>query len=143
MAGLSDEHRGEGAVRPLGGTRVLIVDDYLDTARVCARMLQLAGFEVATAPDGFAALKVASEFQPSIMLLDIELPDIDGFEVARRLRADANFKALTLIAFTAFGSDEYRSRAKVVGFDHYIVKPVPFAELLSVLVDGRPGASPT
>ncbi len=140
MPGLTDQHRSEGADAPREGTRVLVVEDYLDTTRVCAKMLELAGFQVATASDGFAALKVASEFQPSIMLLDIGLPDIDGFEVARRLRADANFKALTLIAFTAFGSDDYRSRAKDVGFDYYIVKPVLFQELLALLVDGRPDA---
>jgi DNA-binding response OmpR family regulator len=116
---------------------VLVVDDYLDTARVCARMLQLAGFEVATAPDGFEAIRIAAEFRPNIMLLDIGLPDIDGFEVARRLRADSKFDAMTLIAFTAYPSEEFRSRAETLGFDYYLVKPVPFAELLSVLVDGR------
>jgi DNA-binding response OmpR family regulator len=141
MPVLTDRHRSEGADDPRGGTRVLIVDDFLDTTRVCAKMLQLAGFEVAIAPDGFEALRVASEFQPSIMLLDIGLPDIDGFEVARRLRADAKFKAMVLIAFTAYASEESRSRAHAVGFDHYVVKPIPFAELLSLLVDGRPGAA--
>jgi CheY-like chemotaxis protein len=141
MPGLSDQHQSEGAGGSPGSTRVLVVDDYLDTARVCAKMLQSAGFEVATAPDGFEALRVASEFEPSIMLLDIGLPDIDGFEVARRLRADAKFKAMVLIAFTAYACEESRSRAIAVGFDYYLVKPVPFAELLSMLVDGRPDAA--
>ena len=127
-----------GAGDPPDRTRVLVVDDYPDTAHVCARMLQSAGFEVATAPDGFEALRLACDFQPSIMLLDIGLPDIDGFEVARRLRADSKFKAMTIIAFTAYPSEEFRSRAESVGFDYYLVKPVPVAELLSLLVDGRP-----
>jgi CheY-like chemotaxis protein len=68
------------------------------------------------------------------MLLDIGLPDIDGFEVARRLRADAKLKAITLIAFTAYVSEESRSRAKAAGFDHYLPKPIPFAALLSALL---------
>ncbi len=79
MPPLSERRPGDGADIPLEATRVLIVDDYLDTARVCAKMLQSAGFEVATASDGFEALKIASEFEPGIMLLDIGLPDIDGF----------------------------------------------------------------
>jgi CheY-like chemotaxis protein len=68
-------------------------------------------------------------------LLDIGLPDIDGFEVARRLRADAKFKAMTLIAFTAFASEKARSRANEGDFDHFLVKPMPFADLLTVPVD--------
>ena len=116
---------------------MLVVDDYLDTARVCAKMLRSAGFVVETAADGFEALKISSEFEPNVMLLDIGLPDIDGFEVARRLRADTKFKSTVLIAFSAFGSEELRSRAMETGFDHFVVKPVSFAELLAVLVHGR------
>ena len=99
------------------------------------KFLQLSGFEVAIALCGFEALKIASEFQPSITLLDIGLPDIDGFELARRLRADAKFKTMTLIAFTAFASDRTRSRASEGDFDHFLVKPMPFADLLTVLVE--------
>ena len=116
---------------------MLVVDDYLDTARVCARMLRSAGFEVATAADGFEALKITSEFEPGVVLLDIGLPDIDGFEVARRLRSDAKFESMILVAFSAYGSEEIRSRAKEIGFDYFLVKPVSFPELLSVLVEGR------
>ncbi len=121
---------------------MLVVDDYLDTARVCAKMLRSAGFEVAIAADGFEALKISSEFEPSVVLLDIGLPDIDGFEVARRLRADAKFESVILVAFSAYGSEESRSRAKESGFDHFVVKPVSFAELLSVLVEGRRAGMP-
>ena len=137
MAGLSDPKSGEGADGPRLGTRVLVVDDYLDTARVCAKMLRSAGFEVATASDGFEALKISSEFEPSVVLLDIGLPNIDGFEVARRLRADAKFESVILVAFSAYGSQESRSRAKETGFDHFLVKPVSFNQLLSVLAEGR------
>jgi DNA-binding response OmpR family regulator len=104
---------------------------------LAAKMLRSAGFEVAIAADGFEALKISSEFEPSVVLLDIGLPDIDGFEVARRLRADAKFESVILVAFSAYGSEESRARAKESGFDHFVVKPVSFAELLSVLVEGR------
>jgi DNA-binding response OmpR family regulator len=116
------------------GTRVLVVDDWSDTAHVCAKMLRLSGFDVAVALGGFEALRLASEFHPRITLLDIGLPDIDGFEVARRIRADAKSKTMTLIAFTAFASEKTRSRASEGDFDHFLVKPMPFAELLALLV---------
>ena len=140
MPGLTDQHRSEGADDPRGERGCSSSMIFSTPLASAPRRLQLAGFEVAIAPDGFEALRVASEFQPSIMLLDIGLPDIDGFEVARRLRADAKFKAMVLIAFTAYASEESRSRAHAAGFDHYVVKPIPFAELLSLLVAGRPGA---
>jgi DNA-binding response OmpR family regulator len=139
MPGLSDEHGSEGFDGTIERARVLVVDDCTDIAFYCAKMLQSAGFEVAIAHDGCEALRIAFEFQPTVTVLDIGLPDIDGFEVGRRLRADAKFKSMTLIAFTAYASEEARSHARSVGFDYYLVKPVPFAELLSVLVDGRPG----
>jgi two-component system, chemotaxis family, CheB/CheR fusion protein len=117
------------------GSRVLVVDDCSDTAHVCAKLLRLSGFEVAVALGGFEALRLASEFHPRVILLDFGLPDIDGFEVARRLRADAKFKEMTLIAFTAFASDKARARANEGDFDHFLVKPMPFADLLKLLVE--------
>ena len=83
MLGRSDEDNSERLDETPRGTRVLVVDDCCDTARICAKILQLAGFEVATALDGFEALRLAFEFHPRITLLDIGLPDIDGFEVVR------------------------------------------------------------
>jgi CheY-like chemotaxis protein len=113
---------------------VLVVDDHPDIVLTLARMLQSSGFEVRTSRDGFEALKVASEFQPTTVLLDIGLPDIDGFEVARRLRADATCKAMTIIAVTGYGDDDSRQRAKASGFDHFFVKPVLFMDLLLLLL---------
>ena len=140
MLARSDDHKSESTHDKPKGTRVLVVDDCSDTAHVCARLLRLSGFDVAVALSGFEALKIATEFQPRITLLDIGLPDIDGFEVARRLRADAKFKTMTLIAFTAFASEETRSRADDGDFDHFLVKPLPFADLLALLgeVTGAP-----
>jgi DNA-binding response OmpR family regulator len=135
MLGESYEQESEISDGKPTGTRVLVVDDCSDTAHVCARLLRLSGFNAAVALGGFEALKIASEFQPRIALLDIGLPDIDGIEVARRLRADARFKTMILIAFTAFASEETRLLANQGDFDHFLVKPMPFADLLALLVD--------
>jgi CheY-like chemotaxis protein len=102
--------------------RVLVVDDHLDIALGCAKLLQSADFEVKTATDGFEDLGIASEFQPNVILLNIGLPGLDGFEVAGRLRDDAILKAITLIAVTAYGSKEARQQAEASGFDHYLIQ---------------------
>jgi DNA-binding response OmpR family regulator len=135
MLGQSDQQESEISDGKPSGTRVLVVDDCSDTAHVCARLLRLSGFDVAIALSGFEALRLATEFQPRIILLDIGLPDIDGFEVARRLRAAAKFKTMTLIAFTAFASETTRARANEGDFDHFLVKPMPFADLLTLLAE--------
>ena len=113
--------------------RVLVVDDSTDIARTCAILLQHAGFDVRTANSGHDALKVAVEFQPRTALLDIGLPDLDGYEVARRIRGDLTLQATTLIAITAYGNEESRRRAQAAGFDHYLVKPVHLHDLLLLI----------
>jgi CheY-like chemotaxis protein len=113
--------------------RVLVVDDQPDIVRTCAYLLRDAGFEVQTATSGYEALKQVREFHPQVVLLDIALPDIDGCEVARRLRSDTTLQPTTLIAITAYGSDDDRRFAKAAGFDCLVVKPVPFDTLLSVV----------
>ncbi len=115
--------------------RVLVVDDCIDIVRTCAILLQHAGFEVRTATSGRDALKVTVEFQPRIALLDVGLPDLDGYEVARRIRADLTPDQMTLIAITAYGNAENRRRAVAAGFDHYLVKPVQLPDLLLLLTD--------
>jgi DNA-binding response OmpR family regulator len=74
-----------------------------------------------------------SAFQPTVVLLDIGLPGIDGFEVARHIRADATLEAITIIAVTSDGSEEARKQADVTGFDQYLVKPLLFADLVALL----------
>ena len=113
--------------------RVLVVDDSPDIVHTCAVLLKYAGFEVQTASSGRGALKLAAEFLPHIALLDVGLPDIDGYEVARRLRADSSLPVITLIAITAYGTEDDRRRAKAAGFDHYLVKPVHFNNLLTLI----------
>jgi CheY-like chemotaxis protein len=118
---------------PFERLRVLVADDNLAIVRTTALLLQYAGFEVRTASNGHDALKVAREFHPQIALLDVGLPGIDGYEVVRRLRADLTLQMMTLIAITAYGTEEDRHRAKAAGFDHHLVKPVHFYNLLSVM----------
>ncbi len=78
-------------------------------------------------------LSSALEFHPRVALLDIGLPDVDGYEIARRLRADVSLPMMALIAITAYGGDEHLRLAKAVGFDHFLVKPVLFDNLLFLL----------
>jgi CheY-like chemotaxis protein len=133
----TDQHPGASADCAPEKVPVLVVDDNREFAESCARLLQLAGFEVGIAYDGDSALKVAVESRPSIVLLDIGLPDIDGYEVARRLRSEISLPRFTLIAVTAYSHDEARRQAKASGFDHFIVKPMTFADLGPLLVPAR------
>lgn len=113
--------------------RILVVDDNLDIVRTSALLLHYAGFEVRTAINGHDGLKIAVEFHPQIALLDVGLPDLDGYEVARRLRAHRTLQMMTLIAITAYGAEEDRRRSKAAGFDHHLVKPVYFYNLLPLI----------
>jgi CheY-like chemotaxis protein len=119
--------------------RLLIVDDNVDTANGLALHLRETGKHVVllahTGSDGLAAAK---EFAPELVLLDIGLPDIDGYEVARRLRADQRFDEVPLIALTGFCGQSDRVRAESAGFDAYLVKPVPYEMLAEVLAAKAP-----
>jgi len=102
---------------------VLVVDDNADAASTLASVLRYAGFNVRTANDGLSALRIASEFHPDAALLDIGLPVMDGYELARRLRVE--YKAdIRLVAITGYGRDGDRLLAKAAGFDAHLVKPV-------------------
>jgi CheY-like chemotaxis protein len=123
--------------------RLLIVDDNVDTSTGLAAHLRETGtHEVRLAHTGQLGLTAAEEFAPDLVLLDIGLPDIDGYEVARRLRADERFKQVPLIALTGFCGDADRVRARLAGFDQYLVKPVPYAMLNEVLASFAPSLAP-
>jgi CheY-like chemotaxis protein len=113
--------------------RILVVDDNVDGLETLATLLELSGHEVRTASDGPAALTAAAEFRPEVVLLDIGLPGMDGYEVARRLRANPLFNGARLIALTGWGQDSDRDRSHDAGFDLHLVKPVDPAELQRVL----------
>jgi signal transduction histidine kinase len=129
------------ALAALPPLRLLIVDDNVDTASGLAMYLRESGkHTVALAHTGNDGLATAREFQPELVLLDIGLPDIDGYEVARRLRADPRFHEVPLIALTGFCGQADRVRAKRAGFDDYLVKPVPYDLLAEVLAAQVPAA---
>jgi PAS domain S-box-containing protein len=113
------------------GRRILVVDDNQDSAESLALLLEIHGHEVRTAFAGLDALETASTFRPDVVLLDIGLPGMDGYEVARRLRAD-DHRGL-LVALTGYGRDDDRQRSLEAGFDHHLVKPVDLDELARVL----------
>jgi CheY-like chemotaxis protein len=109
---------------------VLVVDDDRDTRDSFALLLPLWGHVEKTAPDGATALAAAADFQPHVILLDIGLPGLDGWEVARRLRG---LTRAALVAVTGFGRDVDRERARQDGWDHFLLKPVEPAELRRLL----------
>lgn len=122
------EGTGEPAAPP-PALRILVVDDNQDSAESLARLLTLKKHDVRTAYDGPGALHEAAAFRPGVLLLDIGLPGMNGYEVARRLREQDQFQDLVLIAVTGWGQDEDRRRAHEAGFRHHLVKPVAPAEL--------------
>ncbi|MDY0962947.1 hybrid sensor histidine kinase/response regulator [Massilia sp. CFBP9026] len=113
--------------------RVLVVDDNFDTAETMALALELFGCETRMAHTAAAALEVAAEFAPDVALLDIGLPDYNGYELARRLRALPRGLDTTLIAATGWGQDKDRTLALDAGFDHHLTKPIDFEQLRLLL----------
>jgi PAS domain S-box-containing protein len=128
---------------PSGGPmRVLVVDDNVDSAESMAVLLRLYGHEVRLAHDGEAALEEARSFKPDVIFLDLSLPKMDGYEVARRLRQEPATSGMTLVAMTGYGHEEERRRTQEAGFYSHLVKPVDFdllRELLSSLSPNQTG----
>ena len=118
---------------PTVSRRILIVDDNRDGAESLARVLELFGHTVSIASDGDAALSAAAEFTPDLILLDIGLPKLNGFEVARKIRKEAWGQSIVLIALTGWGHPEHRRESAAAGFDAHLLKPVRVADLLRAL----------
>jgi DNA-binding response OmpR family regulator len=112
--------------------RILVVDDNVDAAESMALLLSLSGHETKIAHDGYAAVDAAGAFKPEVVMLDIGLPGLDGFEVARRLREQ--FNGIRLIALSGYGQNEYRDKAAAAGFDQYLTKPVDAEALHAAVV---------
>jgi CheY-like chemotaxis protein len=113
--------------------RVLVVDDNQDVANSFAVVLSSLGHEVQTVYDGQAALEAVNRFAPEVVFLDIGLPGMDGYTVARRLRK-THQNSLMLVALTGYGQEKDIQRAKAAGFDHHILKPVT-QDVLETLLD--------
>jgi signal transduction histidine kinase/DNA-binding response OmpR family regulator len=123
------------AARPVqaASRKVLVVDDLAASADTLKVLLELEGFVVRIANDGATALTVAQEFSPDVLILDIGLPGMDGFEVARQLRSRPESKNAVMIALTGYGEAESRLRSQQAGFDHHVVKPADIDFLLSIV----------
>jgi signal transduction histidine kinase/CheY-like chemotaxis protein len=113
--------------------RILVVDDVHESAQTLARMLQTIGQEVSTAHDGSSALAHVREHRPEVVFLDIAMPGMNGYEVARRIRASHDAEAPVLIALTGYGQDDDRRRAQEAGFDFHLTKPASIEQLTSLL----------
>ncbi len=113
--------------------RILVVDDNVDAADSTAAVLQLLGYEVVVAYEGKSALKIAQKYQPKVILLDLGMPGMDGYEVAKRLQQMPGQEGLVLIALTGWGQEADRQRTRVAGFNAHLVKPVSLEALAKIL----------
>jgi signal transduction histidine kinase/CheY-like chemotaxis protein len=122
---------------PALARRILVVDDNIDGAESLGMLLQACGHETHVVHDGLAALEAAERLRPDVILLDIGLPKVNGFEACRRIRERPWGKDMVLIALTGWGHEIDRRRSQESGFDHHIVKPVEHAALVKLLVPGQ------
>jgi CheY-like chemotaxis protein len=116
---------------------VLVVDDNHDSAESLEILLQLSGHHVRIAHDGLEAVTAAASFLPDVVVLDIGLPKLNGYEAARRIRALPSGTHLKLVALTGWGQDSDRQRSAASGFDFHLVKPVDHEVLLKLIADVR------
>jgi CheY-like chemotaxis protein len=117
--------------------RVLIVDDNEDAANSLAMILKLGGHDTASAYTAVDALQRAADFRPDVVLLDIGLPEMDGYEVAQKMRELPGLRDIRLVAVTGYGRSDDRLRARDAGFDDHLTKPVEFAVLERTLAGIR------
>ncbi|WP_165250990.1 hybrid sensor histidine kinase/response regulator [Paludisphaera soli] len=139
--GLGEDAPAPGATaeRPRGGPlRILVVDDNMDSATGLAKLLRLLGHRVETAYTGPESLAAAREHSPEVVLLDIGLPGMDGYEVAASLRREGPCKDALIVAVSGYGRDEDRRRSREAGFDRHLIKPVDRDALAALLAEGRP-----
>jgi CheY-like chemotaxis protein len=130
-------------IEPLPTQTILLVDDNPDAIETLASLLATLGATVATASSGREALAMLDRVRPDTVLLDIGMPEMDGHEVARRIRANPQHAGLVLIALTGWGQDQDFALSSAAGFDHHLVKPPDINRLRTILMrapaDGRPG----
>jgi two-component system, OmpR family, response regulator len=120
---------------PAQTRRVLLVDDSIDAAEAMSMLLETLGHQVRTMYDGPSALAMCDEFAPEVVILDIGLPGMNGFEVAKAMRLRPATQTALLIALTGYGDESDRKKARDAGFDHHLVKPVSFTAIEAVIAD--------
>jgi PAS domain S-box-containing protein len=128
-----DETRHPDAAPPRPGLTILVVDDNVDSAVSLSMLLSLSGHQVRTAHDGYEGVHTAEEFRPNVVLLDIGLPGMNGYDTARRIREQPWGSDMLLIAITGWGQEADRHLSRDAGFDHHLVKPVSPVTLMQVL----------
>jgi len=126
-----------------GTQRILVVDDNEDSAKSLSVILEVMGNEVRTAYNGSQALEIAEDFRPALVFLDIGMPNLNGYDTARRLRERPWTKDVVLIALTGWGQEEDKRRAQEAGFNFHVVKPVDFANLRNILEGFSPAQPPS
>lgn len=136
-----DQSSPDTVAQPAGQMRVLVVDDNHDVALTLAALVRYNGHEVRTAHDGPAAIEAAASYRPQLVLIDIGLPGMDGYEVARTLRGQFGLNDAVLAALTGYGQEEDRRRSEEAGFDRHIVKPIRTETLLDLLAFASQRAS--
>jgi signal transduction histidine kinase/CheY-like chemotaxis protein len=124
---------GSAPVRPAAQRRILIVEDHRDAGEMLAMLLQMRSHKVRLVSDGYTALAVAPKYRPDVMLIDIGLPGMSGYDLADRIRGDRALAHVLLIAVTGYGSPNERNQALSAGFDHHLVKPVDEDALAALL----------
>lgn len=117
----------------LAASRVLVVDDNRDAADSMGMLLEALGAQVKVVHDGYSALSLLENFRPTVVLLDIGMPTVDGYEVARRIREQPEFQTLKLVALTGWGQAEDRRRTRDAGFDYHLIKPTEINELTALM----------
>ncbi len=122
------------------GCRILVVDDNRMSADSMAKLLELTGHEAHTAYDGLEAVAAAATFRPDVILLDIGLPKLNGYEAARKIREQPWGKNIVMVALTGWGQDEDRQKSKEAGFNGHLVKPVELTALMKLLEELHPTA---
>ncbi len=133
LAESSSDIAPPGSAGGMRRLRMLVVDDNVDAADTLVLMLEACGHEMRTAYSGAAALQLAGQFRPDVVLCDIGLPHIDGYTVASRLRGDPHFASTLLVAVSGWGTEEVKRRARNAGFDFHLVKPVDLESVNRIL----------
>jgi CheY-like chemotaxis protein len=121
------------APAPLAGRRILVVEDNPDSALMMRMMLELKGNQVMTASDGIEAVEVAETYRPEVILMDVGMPRLNGYDATRRIRSRPWGRGITIVALTGWGQEADRARAAEAGCDAHLVKPVVFVDLERVL----------
>ena len=134
--GAAEPARSAGPAR-----RILVVDDNRDSAESMAEMLRLLGNEVAVAHDGLEAVEAAGRVRPEVILMDVGMPKLNGFDATRRIRGEVWGRGVVIVALTGWGQDGDRAQSRDAGCDGHLVKPVDLAELEKLLASLAAGAS--